>query len=399
MSAITKGIYIVAAKRTPFGKMGGYFTQKNITELSVVASKAALESANLKPEQVDSVVFGNVAASSSSDGAFMPRHVLLKCGIPVDKPALGLNRLCGSGFQSVVSGAQSILVGDAKIVLTGGVENMSQMPFIVRGVRFGTGLGQKYDFEDSLWLGLLDTYCGLPMGMTAEKLGAQFKVTREEVDNFSLRSHHLWKAANEGGRFKAEIAPVSLKSKKKEIVVEVDEHPRPNAKLEDITKLAPVFKKDGLVTAGSASGVSDGAGAVVLASEEAVKANGLKPLARLVAYATVGVDPSIMGIGPSPAIQNLLKVSGKTLNDIEMIEINEAFAAQTLSCAKDLSLDINKLNVNGGAIAIGHPLGASGARIIAHIVHELRRRNAGKFGIGSACIGGGQGIALLIEAV
>lgn len=399
MSAVTKGIYIVAAKRTPFGKIGGMFTQKNITELSVIASKAAIQSANLKPELIDNVIFGNVASSSSSDGAFMPRHVLLKCGIPVEKPALGVNRLCGSGFQSIVSGAQSILAGEAKIVLTGGTENMSQMPFIVRGVRFGTALGQKYEFEDSLWLGLLDTHCGLPMGMTAEKLGAQFKVTREEVDNFSLRSHHLWKAANEGGHFKTEIAPVSVKSRKQEVLVDRDEHPRPQAKLEDLSKLPSIFKKDGLVTAGSASGVSDGAGAIILASEEAIKANGLKPLARLVGYSTVGVDPSIMGIGPSPAIKNLLKITGKSLNDMEMIEINEAFAAQTLACAKDLNLDLNKLNVNGGAVAIGHPLGASGSRITSHLVHELRRRNAGKFGIGSACIGGGQGIALMIEAL
>ncbi|XP_023246005.1 3-ketoacyl-CoA thiolase, mitochondrial isoform X2 [Copidosoma floridanum] len=398
MTTISKGIFIVAAKRTPLGKMGGFFTNKNITELSVVASNAAIQSANLKPEQIDHVVFGNVLPLSSSDGAFMPRHVLLKCGIPLEKPALGVNRLCGSGFQAIVSGAQSILTGESKIVLTGGAENMSQMPFVVRDVRFGTALGKKYDFEDSLWLGLLDTHCGLPMGLTAEKLGAQFSITREEVDKFALRSHLSWKNANDKGYFKAEMAPVPVKVKKQEVSVEVDEHPRPQAKIEDFAKLAPVFKKDGLVTAGSASGVCDGAGAVILASEEAVKANGLKPLARLVGYSTVGVDPSIMGIGPSPAIKNLLKAAGKTLNDMELVEINEAFGAQTLACAKDLNLDVNKLNVNGGAMALGHPLGASGSRITAHLVHELRR-NAGKFGIGSACIGGGQGIAVLVEAL
>nr|QBH73967.1 mitochondrial 3-ketoacyl-coa thiolase [Encarsia formosa] len=399
MTTITKGIFIVAAKRTPFGKMGGSFTKKSITELSVVASNAALESANIKPEQIDNVVFGNVLPLSSSDGAFMPRHVLLKCGIPLEKPALGVNRLCGSGFQAIVSGAQSILTGEAKIVLTGGAENMSQMPFVVRNVRFGTALGSKYEFEDSLWLGLLDTHCGLPMGMTAEKLGAKFGVTREEVDNFALRSQKTWEVANNSGYFKAEIAPVVLKSKKKDVTVEVDEHPRPQTKIEDLKKLPSIFQKDGLVTAGTASGICDGAGAVILASEEAVKANGLKPLARLIGYSTVGVDPTIMGIGPSPAIKNLLAASGKTLNDIELVEINEAFGAQTLACAKDLGLDINKLNVNGGAIALGHPLAASGSRITSHLVHELRRRNAGKFGIGSACIGGGQGIAVLVEAL
>ncbi|XP_011499497.1 PREDICTED: 3-ketoacyl-CoA thiolase, mitochondrial [Ceratosolen solmsi marchali] len=399
MSAVTKGIFIIGAKRTPFGKMGGVFMQKNITDLSVIVSKEALKTANVQPEQIDNVIFGNVASSSSSDGALMPRHVSLKCGIPVEKPAFAVNRLCGSGFQSVVSGAQSILTGEANIVLVGGAENMSQMPFVVRGIRFGTALGQKYEFEDSLWQGLFDTYCGLPMGMTAEKLGAQFKVTREEVDNFSLRSHLLWKAANEGNYFKSEIVPVPIKTRKQEVSIEVDEHPRPQAKLNDLSKLPSIFKKDGLVTAGSASGVSDGAAALILASEGAVKTHGLKPLARLVGYSTVGVDPSIMGIGPSPAIKNLLKATGKTLDDIELVEINEAFAAQTLACVKDLNLDLNKLNVNGGAIAIGHPLGASGSRITSLIVHELRRRNARKFGIGSACIGGGQGIAVMLEAV
>ncbi|CAB0030428.1 unnamed protein product [Trichogramma brassicae] len=367
MTAVTKGIFIVAAKRTPFGKFGGSFVNKNITELSVVASNAALQSANLKPENIDSVVFGNVLPLSSSDGAFMPRHVLLKTGIPIDKPALGVNRLCGSGFQAVVSGAQSITTKEAHIVLTGGAENMSQMPFVVRNTRFGTALGQKYEYEDSLWLGLMDTHCGLPM----------VKVTREEVDNFALRSQHAWKAVS----------------------VEIDEHPRPQTTIDDLKKLPSIFKKDGLVTAGTASGVCDGAAAVILASEEAVKAHGLKPLARLVGYSAVGVDPTIMGIGPSPAIKNLLKATNKSLNDMELVEINEAFGAQTLACAKDLNLDLNKLNVNGGAIALGHPLGASGSRITAHLVHELRRRNAGKFAIGSACIGGGQGIAVMVEAL
>ncbi|KAL7291316.1 hypothetical protein TKK_0014918 [Trichogramma kaykai] len=399
MTAVTKGIFIVAAKRTPFGKFGGSFVNKNITELSVVASNAALQSANLKPENIDSVVFGNVLPLSSSDGAFMPRHVLLKTGIPIDKPALGVNRLCGSGFQAVVSGAQSITTKEAHIVLTGGAENMSQMPFVVRNTRFGTTLGQKYEYEDSLWLGLMDTHCGLPMGLTAEKLGDQFKVTREEVDDFALRSQHAWKAAHENGYFKAELAPVIIKSKKREVSVEIDEHPRPQTTIDDLKKLPSIFKKDGLVTAGTASGVCDGAAAVILASEEAVTAHGLKPLARLVGYSAVGVDPTIMGIGPSPAIKNLLKATNKSLNDMELVEINEAFGAQTLACAKDLNLDLNKLNVNGGAIALGHPLGASGSRITAHLVHELRRRNSGKFAIGSACIGGGQGIAVMVEAL
>ncbi|CAG5083227.1 Similar to ACAA2: 3-ketoacyl-CoA thiolase [Cotesia congregata] len=248
---------------------------------------------------------------------------------------------------------------------------MSQTPFVVRNVRFGTMLGQKIDFEDALWVGLADSYCNLPMGGTAEKLGAKYGVTREEVDQFALRSQQRWKAANDAGYFKAEMAPVSMTIKKKQIEVSVDEHPRPQTTIEDLKKLP----------------------------EEAIKKHNLKPLARLYGYTTVGVDPSIMGIGPAPAIKHLLKLSKKTLNDLELVEINEAFGAQTLACVKDLGLDINKLNVNGGAIALGHPLGASGSRITAHIIHELRRRNASKFAIGAACIGGGQGIALLIEAL
>lgn len=399
MSLVTKGVFIVAAKRTPFGTMGGVFANKTATDLSVVAATSALQSAGLKPEKVDNVIFGHVLSLSSSDGAFLARHAALKSGIPLEKPACSINRLCGSGFQSIVSGAQSILTGESKIVLAGGAENMSQAPFVVRNIRFGTILGQKNEFEDSLWLGLLDTYCNLPMGMTAEKLGSQYGINRQQVDEFALRSQQLWKAANDAGRFKEELAPVTVTIKKKEVVVNMDEHPRPQTTPESLAKLPPVFKKDGLVTAGSASGVCDGAGAVILASEEAVKTEGLKPLARLVGSCVVGVDPSIMGIGPAPAIKQLLKITNKTMNDIELVEINEAFGAQTLACVKDLNLDINRLNVDGGAIALGHPLAASGSRITAHLIHELRRRNSKKFGIGSACIGGGQGIAVMVEAL
>ncbi|XP_076753269.1 yippee interacting protein 2 [Xylocopa sonorina] len=399
MSAITKGIFIVAAKRTPFGTAGGIYTNKSATDLSIAAATSALQSAKLKPEKVDNVILGHVLPFSSGDGAFASRHISLKCGIPLEKPSFAVNRLCGSGFQSIVSGAQSILTGESKIVLTGGVENMSQVPFVVRNVRYGTSLGQKYEFEDALWVGLMDTYCNLPMAMTAEKLGSQFGLTREEVDKFALRSQQLWKAANDAGHFKEELVPVTVTVKRKEVVANTDEHPRPQTTLQSLAKLAPIFKKDGLVTAGSASGVCDGAAVVILASEEAVKTEGLTPLARLVGYSVVGVEPSIMGIGPSPAINQLLKITNKTLNDIELVEINEAFGAQTLACAKDLNLDINKLNVNGGAIALGHPLGASGSRITGHLVHELRRRKAGKLGVGSACIGGGQGIAVMVEAL
>ncbi|XP_046661280.1 3-ketoacyl-CoA thiolase, mitochondrial-like [Homalodisca vitripennis] len=398
MTSLTKGIFIVAAKRTPFGTYGGKFVKTSALELQEVAAKSALTSANIKPEIVDSVVIGNVLANTSSDSIFLPRHLLLRCGISLDKPALGVNRLCGSGFQAVVNGAQNILCGDSQVVLTGGVDNMSQAPHAVRNIRFGVPLGSTPELEDTLWVGLTDTYCKLPMALTAEKLASQYKISRGEVDQFALRSQTLWKKAHDAGVFKAELAPVTVVQKKKEVVVDVDEHPKPQTTLEVLGKLPLVFKKDGVVTAGSASGICDGAGAVVLASEEACKQHGLTPLARLVGYSVVGVEPSIMGIGPAPAIQNLLKAAGKSLNDIDLVEINEAFGAQTLACQKELKLDIEKLNLNGGAIALGHPLAASGARITGHLVHELRRRKA-KLGIGSACIGGGQGIALLLESV
>ncbi|XP_045777981.1 3-ketoacyl-CoA thiolase, mitochondrial [Maniola jurtina] len=396
MSVAVKGIFIVGAKRTPFGTFGGVFKNTSATELQTIAAVAALKEAGVAPGQVDSVIVGQVMSASQTDGIYTPRHAALKAGIPQDKPALGVNRLCGSGFQSIVNSAQDILTGAAKISLAGGVENMSQAPFAVRGVRFGTMLGSTYAFEDTLWAGLTDSFCGLPMGMTAEKLGGQFGITRDEVDNFALRSQQRWKKANDAGVFKAEIEPVTLTIKRKEVKVDTDEHPRPQTTIEGLKKLPPVFKKEGLVTAGSASGISDGAGALILASEEAAK--NLKPLARLVGWSYVGVDPSIMGVGPVPAIENLLKATKMTLNDVDLIEINEAFVAQTLSCAKALKLDMEKLNVNGGATALGHPLAASGSRITAHLVHELRRRGL-KRAIGSACIGGGQGIAVMVEAV
>lgn len=397
-ASLVKGVFIVGAKRTVFGTYGGKLKDVSITDLQTVASKAALASANVKPESVDTVIIGNCGAAASSDGIFVARHSALKAGVPIDKPALVINRLCGSGFQSIVNGVQDIVTGFAQVSLTGGVENMSAYPHIARGLRFGVPLSVSPSLEDSLWNGLTDTYCGLPMGKTAEKLGAQYNLTREEVDEFALRSQKLWKEAQDAGRFNEELVPIPVKVKKSVENLSVDEHPKPQTTLEGLKKLPTVFQKDGIVTAGSSSGICDGAGAVVLASEQALSTNNLKPLARVVAYSTVGVEPSIMGIGPAPAIKAILKATGKTLDDIDLVEINEAFGAQTLACAKELKLDINKLNVNGGAIALGHPLAATGSRITAHLVHELRRRNA-KLGIGAACIGGGQGIAVLIEAL
>jgi len=398
MASLTKGIFIVAAKRTAFGTFGGKLLEKTCVDLQEVAAKGALAAGNIDPKIIDSVVIGNVISCSSVDGTYIARHVLLRCGIPIDKPALTINRLCGSGFQSIVNGAHDILMGDSKVVLTGGTDNMSQAPFALRNVRFGTRLGVDNKLEDTLWASLTDAHCKTPMGVTAENLADKYKLTRQEVDEFAYNSQQKWKKAQDGGYFKAEITPTKIKVKRQEVDFEVDEHPKPSTTLEGLGKLATVFKKDGVVTAGSASGISDGAGAVIIASEAACKEHNLKPLARLVGYGIAGVEPTIMGIGPVPAIQKVLKVSGVSLNDVDLFEINEAFGAQTLACQKELNIDMNKLNVNGGAIALGHPLAASGSRITAHLVHELKRRNA-KYGIGSACIGGGQGIALLLESV
>ncbi|KAJ8939638.1 hypothetical protein NQ314_011058 [Rhamnusium bicolor] len=303
MTTLVKGVLIVGAKRTPFGTYGGKLTKTPLSELQVVAAKAALTAANVKPESVDTVIVGCVATSAESDGALVPRHVLLKCGIPIEKPAYLVNRLCGSGFQSIVNGIQEISTGVASIALTGGVENMSAMPYAVRNARFGIPLGVSPILEDTLWTGLTDTYCKLPMALTAEKLGEQYKVTREEVDEFSFRSQQLWKAAQDAGRFKEEIVPVPLKVKKEVQNFEVDEHPRPQTTKEGLKKLPTLFKPNGLVTAGSASGICDGAAAIVLASEEAATKNNLTPLARIVGYSVVGVDPTIMGIGACTCYQ------------------------------------------------------------------------------------------------
>lgn len=275
---------------------------------------------------------------------------------------------------------------------------MSQIPFAVRNIRFGTALGVQYQLEDMLWDSLTDTYAKLPMGMTAEKLGAQYKVTRKDCDDFALRSQQLWKKAQDAGIYKNEIVPITVKGKKGEETFEIDEHPKPNTTPEGLAKLRPVFQKDGLVNAGNASGISDGAAALVVAGKSAVEKHGLKPLAKIVAYAAVGCDPTIMGIGPAPAIREVLKITGMKMDDIDIVEVNEAFAPQVLGVQRELGLPLEKLNVCGGAIALGHPLGASGARISTHIVHELKRKNV-KYGIGSACIGGGQGIAVLFENV
>ncbi|CAL8330389.1 unnamed protein product [Arctogadus glacialis] len=393
--ALLRGVFIVAGKRTPFGAYGGVLKDHSATDLAEHAAKAALAAGGVAPELVNSVIFGNVI-QSSADAAYIARHVGLRAGVPIPAPALTVNRLCGSGFQSIINGAQEICLKESEVVLCGGSESMSQAPYAVRNIRFGTKFGVDLKLEDTLWAGLTDLHIKLPMGITAENLAEKYQLTREECDLFAYQSQQKWKAGHEAGHFTAEIAPIDVKTRKGKVPMTHDEHPRPQTTLEQLAKLQPVFKKGGTVTAANASGVSDGAAALVIASEGALKEHKLTPLARIVAYHATGCDPSIMGIGPVPAITGALRKAGLSLSDMDIIEVNEAFAPQCLAVAKALGLDQEKCNVNGGAIAIGHPLGASGARITAHLVHELRRRN-GKYAIGAACIGGGQGIAIIIE--
>lgn len=393
-TSLSQEIFIVAAKRTPFGTFGGHFKGVSAIDLAVVAATAALEAGNVPADAVGHVVFGNVS-QTSADAIYMARHIGLKAGIPITSPALTVNRLCGSGFQAVINGAQEILLGHSSLVLAGGTENMSQAPHTTRGLRWGTRLGKNPELEDTLWSSLSDPHAGCAMGQTAENLATKHGITREQADEYALRSQRAWAAAQEAGRFAAELAPVDVKTRKGVNRVEVDEHPRATDQA-GMAKLRPSF--GGVVTAGNASGIGDGAGALVVANADAVKAHNLTPLARLVGWHVAGVEPTMMGIGPVPAIQGALERTGLSLGDIDLVEVNEAFAPQYLACEKELGLDRDRTNVDGGAIALAHPLAASGARITAHLVHELRRRK-GRYGVGSACIGGGQGIALVIENV
>ncbi|XP_055333155.1 3-ketoacyl-CoA thiolase, mitochondrial-like [Paramacrobiotus metropolitanus] len=391
-----KNIFIVGAKRTPFGTFGGKLKDHTSTDLAVVAAKSALETAKVQPEWINTVAVGNVI-QSSKDAAYVARHTALRCGIPVPVPAVTVNRLCGSGFESIVYGAREIQNGESEIALCGGTENMSQAPFALRNSRFGMKLGEEQKLEDTLWSGLTDQYINTPMGVTAENLAEQYNISRDDVDKFALQSQTRWKNAQAAGVFKEEMAPIVIKTKKGEETIDKDEHPRETSP-ESLKKLPPVFKKNGTVTAGNASGICDGAGAVIIASEEAVNSKVLKPLVRIVGWHVIGCEPRIMGIGPAHAIRALCEKTGISLSKIDLFEVNEAFGSQFLAVQKEACLPDEKTNVNGGAIALGHPLGASGSRIMAHLTHELRRRK-GKYAIGSACIGGGQGIAIMIENV
>jgi acetyl-CoA acetyltransferase family protein len=363
-------------------------------DLGAIAAKAALGRAGLAPETVQHAVFGNVQ-QSSTDAVYLARHIALKAGIPVEVPALTVNRLCGSGIQSAISAAHMILLGEADVVLAGGVESMSQAPHVIRGLRSGLRLGQG-QLEDTLWSALLDTHCGCTMAATAENCAAKYAVSREAQDEYAMRSQQLAARAWAEGRFADEVVPVELKTRKGTEVFARDDHLRPETTLEVLAKLPTAFSKNGCVTAGNASGIVDGGAALILASETAVHTHGLAPLARLTAWATVGVDPRLMGMGPAPATRMVLEKEGLTLADIDLIEINEAFAAQYLAVEKELGLDRARVNVNGGAIALGHPLGMTGTRLLLTLALELERRGL-KRGLASACIGGGQGIAAIVE--
>ncbi len=393
---ITDDVFILGGARTPMTEYVGALKDVSALELGAIAARGAFAKTGVRPEWIDDVVFGNVL-QTSADAHYGARHVALKAGVPIEVPALTVNRLCGSGIQAAISGAQHIQLGEAAIVLTGGTESMSQAPHVIRGLRNGLRLGQG-KLEDSLYESLLDTMCGLFMAQTAEKCAAEYAISREEQDAYAARSQQCAADAWDAGRMTDEVVPVEIKTRKGVTVVERDDHLRPGTTVADLAKLPAAFSKDGTVTAGNASGIVDGGAALILASADAVHDRGLNPLARLAGWATVGVDPTVMGMGPVPAIAKLLRRGGLALGDIDLFEINEAFAGQYLAVEKALGLDRERVNVNGGAIALGHPLGMSGTRLMLTLTHELRRRG-GRRGIAAACIGGGQGIAALVEIV
>jgi len=395
-----RDLVILGGARTAMAEYSGtpgYGKLKEFTavDLAAIALKGAFQKTGVIPAQIDHVIVGN-AAQTAPDAIYGARHVGLKAGVPIEKPALTVNRLCGSGIQSVIGAAQLLLLGEATFVAAGGMENMSQAPHVLRGARDGFRLGQQPVLEDSLFASLMDSYCGFYMAQTAENLAKKLSIPREAQDEYALRSHQLGAAAVEKKLFAQEIVPVVVEKRGQKVAIDQDDHIKPDTTLQGLAALRPAFGKEGSVTAGNASGIVDGAAAVIVTTADAAARNGLKPMARIVEWSVVGVPPEIMGIGPAPAIRDVLKKAGLSLDQVDRFEINEAFAAQYLAVEKDLGLDRDKANVNGGAIALGHPLGATGTRLVLTLMHELKRTGK-KYGIASACIGGGQGIALLIE--
>jgi len=395
MATAAKDIVIVDGARTPMAEYNGVLADVTAIDLGVHASKAALERSGVDPAEIDHVIFGNVM-QTSGDAIYGARHVGLKAGVPKEVPAVTVNRLCGSGFESIVQGAQRILLGEARTVLAGGMENMSQAPHVIRGARRGLRLGAG-QLEDSLMVALLDSYCGLYMAQTSDKVAQKYGITRQEQDAYALSSQKRAAEAWAACRLSEEVAPIEVKAGRKTIRVEKDDHMRPDSTLEGLAALPPSFGKDGSVTAGNASGIVDGAAAVVVTTAENAAAKKRKPLGRLVSWGVAGVEPELMGLGPVPATRIALERAGLKKDDIGLWEINEAFAGQILGVVRELSLDTAKLNVNGGAIALGHPLAASGTRLVLTLLKEMRRRGV-RYGLAGACIGGGQGIAVILES-
>jgi len=389
-------VVIVAGARTPMARYTGSFSDVSAIDLASHASREAIRRSGVDAAEFDHAIFGNVM-QTSADAIYGARHVALKAGLKNEVPAVTVNRLCGSGIEAVAQAAQRLLLGEATMVLAGGMENMTQSPFVIRGLRNGLKLGGGA-LEDSLMAGLTDSYCGLPMALTAENLADKYGITRKDADAYALRSQQAADAAYKACRMKEELVAVEVKQGKKSVTVSEDDHRRPDTTMEILEKLPPSFKKDGIVTAGNASGIVDGGAAVVVTREKIAKDRGLKPIGRIVSWAAIGVDPSIMGIGPVPSSQKALRLAGLTLEQMDRVEVNEAFAAQYLAVEKALGLNRDKTNLNGGAIALGHPLGASGTRLVITLLNELRRNHL-RYGLAAACIGGGQGIAMVVEAL
>ncbi len=386
---------ILAGARTPWGRFTGSLKEFSATDLGVIAAKEAIQRSGVPPEKFGHTVMANTRATSSLDAHHMGRHVGLKAGLPIEAGGLMLNRLCGGSLQSTVSGAYMIHFGEAEYVLTGGAESLTNCPHSIWNLRTGLGLGQG-TMHDTLWDGLVDTYCNLGMGPTAEKLAAEYGITREASDEYALRSQVLTADAQKNGRLAEEIVPVEhTVSRKEKAMLEADETPKETS-LEKLANLRPAFVKDGQVTAGNACGLADGAGAIVIGSAKAVERDGIEPLGELLAWSAVGVQPDIMGIGPAPAIRAVLDRTNMKMDDIGLFEINEAFACQVLSVLKDLGLEQERVNVQGGSIALGHPLGSTGARLTLTLLLQMRRHKV-KYGISSMCIGGGQGMAALFR--
>ena len=390
-------VFLIAGARTPVGVLQGVFSEISAIDLGVVAAQGAIERSGVDPKLIDQVVIGNVI-QTSKDAIYFARHIALKAGLPIETPALTVNRLCGSGLQAIINAAQMLQLGEGQIALAGGAENMTQAPHVVRGARAGFKLGQSPQLEDSLWEALVDTYVGCGMAITAENLAEKYQLTREEVDAYALRSQVAARKAQQAGWLTEEIVPLTVKDRKGNPVEVTQDEGIRDTSLEALAKLPARFRKGGVVTPGNASGINDAGACVILATGEAVQQYNLKPLARLVSWGVVGVPPDIMGIGPAPAIRQALKRADLQLSDLDRVEVNEAFSAQYLAVEKDLGLDREKTNVNGGAISIGHPLAASGARLAITQTTELRRHNM-KYGAASLCIGGGQGIAAIFENV